>query len=113
MSADRTTSKVMGWVLAALGTFLIVLLGGLSFLVARIIAASDNPEATTRFTGSIAEGAILYGVFSLVFMLGVVAAIAGVTRIRTGKIDRRMLIPVFGVGGALLVFGEVLLLFFS
>ena len=51
MSAD-STSKVMGWVLVGLGTFLIVLMGGLSFIAARIIAGSKNPEATTRFTGS-------------------------------------------------------------
>ena len=111
MSADRTTSKAIGWALVALGTFLIVLTGGLSFLVARIIAGSKNPEATTRFTGSMAEAAAMYGVFSLVFMFGSVAAIAGVTRIRTGRIDRRMLIPVFWISGALLVFAEQLLFF--
>ena len=109
---DRATSKVIGWVLVGLGTFLIVLMGGLSFIVARIIAGSKSPEATTRFTGSIAEAAAMYGVFSLVFMFGCVAAVAGVTRIRTGEIDRRMLIPVFCVSGVLLLFAQLLLLFF-
>jgi hypothetical protein len=105
-------ARVRGWVLVFLGTFLIVLMGGLSVIVARIIAGSKNPEATTRFTGHATDALYMYGVFSLVLMFGAVAVVSGVSEIRHGKIDRRQLIPVLWICAALFVFGELLLLVF-
>jgi hypothetical protein len=105
-------SRLRGWALICLGTFLIVLMGGLSVLVAGIIAGSKNPEATTRFTGHATDALYMYGVFSLVLMFGAVAVVSGVSEIRHGKIDRRLLVPVLWTGAALLVFGEFLLLVF-
>jgi len=105
-------SRLRGWVLIGLGTFLIVLMGGISIVVAPIVAGSKNPEATTRFTGSIPEGAVMFGVFSLVAMFGAVAVVSGVSLIRYGGINRRLFVTVLWMSGALLVFTELLLIFF-
>jgi hypothetical protein len=105
-------ARVIEWVLVGLGTFLIAGIGGVCFVVARIIARSGNPESTTRFAGHAIEAAAMYGVFGLVLMFGVVTVLSGVSRIRYGKIDRRQLVPVLWMFGALLVFGELLLWIF-
>jgi hypothetical protein len=105
-------SRLRGWVLVCLGTFLILLVGGISIAVPPILADSKNPEATTRFTGSIAEAAIMFGVFSLVVMFGVVAVVSGASLVRQGEINRRLLVTVLWMSGTLLAFSELLLFFF-
>lgn len=103
--------RIFGWVLVSLGTFLVVFMAGLSVVVGRIIAGSD-PEATTRFSGSATEAAIIFGVFGVIGLFGLAAITAGASSIRHGRTNARLVGVVLAFGVALFVLGQLVVVFF-
>ena len=77
----RRAAGVLSLVLGAL------LAGGAAYLIVRIagiVARSDDPEATTRFTGAGWQLALIFGVLGYVLLHGAVAIFTGVWRLRRG-----------------------------
>ena len=111
---NRTPKQVrrLGWVLVGIGTFLVVFMAGVSLVVGRIIARSGNPEAGTRFTGDTSDAAIMFGVFGVIALFGLAAVTAGASQIRHGRTNARLVGVALALGGALFVFGQLVLLFF-
>ena len=110
---NRTPKQVrtLGWVLVGIGSFLVVFMAGLSYVVGRIIARSGNPEATTRFTGDTTDAAIMFGIFGFIALFGLLGMAAGASQIRNGKVNRRMVTVVLVLGGAIFVGAQLSLVF--
>ena len=110
---NRTKKQVrrLGWVLVGIGTFLVVFMAGLSYVVGRIIARSGNPEAGTRFTGDTSDAAIMFGIFGVIALFGLLGMVAGASQIRQGRVNRRMVTVVLVLGVAIFVGAQLSLLF--
>jgi hypothetical protein len=78
-------SRRQGWFQIVLGSFLVALMGVITFVIAGIAAGSSQPGATTRFTGSSSDLTLIYGIFAIVIAIGLLSIASGVMRIRYGK----------------------------
>jgi len=109
----RTPKQVraIGWVLVGIGTFLVIAMGGLTVVVGRVMARSGNPEATHRFTGDTADAATLFSVFGFIALFGLASAAAGVSQIRTARVDVRLLGTTLAMGAAIFVLAQLAVLF--
>ena len=96
--------------LVGLGTFLVVFMAGLSYVVGRIVTKAD-PESTTRYTGDATGVVIMFSIFGVILLFGLVGAAAGVSQIRTGRINRRMVAVVVAFGAAIFLFAQLSLIF--
>ena len=88
MEADPDPSRktrMLGWALAGIGVFIVALMGTVTFVVADIVAGSDSPGATTRFTGTPPQARGMFTLFGFVIATGLAALAAGVAQIRTGR----------------------------
>lgn len=91
---------VLGSLLAGGAACLIV-------LIAVIVARSDDPVATMRFSGSGWELALAFGALGFVLLLGVVGILMGVWQVRHGRRNLRLvrvvmvLYVIFWVGAML------------
>jgi hypothetical protein len=104
--------KVLGWVLLLLGAFLVVFMGSIAFLVARIIAGTDEPGATTRFDGGPKEVAMIFGIFGLVLAFGFTSMVAGFWQVWYGRRNKRLVWVILGIAVSLLVIGELIQILF-
>ena len=109
---NRTPNQVrrLGWVLVGLGAFLVVFMSGLSYVVGRIVTRAD-PESTTRYTGDATGVVIMFSIFGVILLFGLLGAAAGVSQIRSGRINRRMVGVVVVFGAAIFVFAQLSLIF--
>ena len=82
-------SLVLGALLAGGAAYLIVLIAG-------IVARSDDPGATTRFSGTGWQLALVYGVLGYVLLHGAVAVFMGVWTLRRGRRSPRLVRVVMG-----------------
>jgi len=80
--------RMLGWVLAGTGIFLVVLMGTITFFVADIVANSGTPGATTRFTGTPAQARGMFILFGVVIVTGLAALVAGIAQIRSGRLNK-------------------------
>ena len=94
---------ILGWMLLVLGTFLVVVMGGLGIYLGQLIAQSGAPGSGTRFTGGPNDVAMIVAVFGLVISFGIAAMAGGAWQIKYGKPNRKLMIAMFLVAGILVV----------
>lgn len=100
--------KILGWVLLVLGTFLVVVMGGLGIYLGQLIAQSGKPGSGTRFTGGPNDVAIIMAVFGLVIAFGISTMVGGIWQIKYGKPNRKLMVLMFLVAGILLVIASAI-----
>ena len=108
----RGQVRALGWVLLALGAFLVLFMGGITVLVAGIIANANVPGSTNRFKGDSKQMAIMFGLFGLVIAFGFASLVAGASQIRHGRRNKSLVKVVLGIFVAIVVVGELVFLFF-
>jgi magnesium-transporting ATPase (P-type) len=84
------TVRALGWVLVVLGGLLSAFMAWLFVYFTRLIAHSDDPGATTRFTGTASDATFAYGVFGVVLALGLTFVLAGVWQIVYGRRNKKI-----------------------
>lgn len=82
--------RALGWMLIVIGAGLTGGMAYLIVLIARIIQGSDDPDATTRFTGTPAQAAMTFGILGVVLVFGLVALAGGAWQARYGTRNRRL-----------------------
>lgn len=80
-----TRARRLGWVMAACGVFLILMMAALIGYFVWVLWNSNNPNATDRFTGGPFVGALIFALFAAVFAFGVAALTSGIWQIRHGR----------------------------
>ena len=98
--------RILGWLLLVLGTFLVVFMGALGIYLGQVIAHSDDPGATTRFTGGPEEVKFIMIVFGLVIAFGFGSMAGGIWQIKYGKPNRVLMIGIFVVAGILYLIAQ-------
>ncbi len=93
--------------LLAIGTVLVVFMGALGIYIGSIIAQTDAPGQTTRFSGGPDDVMMIIGVFGLVISFGVAAMAGGVWQIIYGKPNRILMVAMFLVAGILYVIARI------
>ncbi len=99
--------RILGWLLLVIGTGLVIFMGTLGVRLARIIAGSGDPEATTRFTGGPEVVTLIVTVFGLVISFGLASMVGGLWQIWYGKPNKKLMVVMFVVAGLLIVIGKV------
>lgn len=100
--------RIFGWFLLVLGTGLVIFMGTLGVILARIIAGSNEPGATTSFTGGPEVVTLIIVVFGLVILFGLASIASGIWQIKYGKPNKKIMVAMFVVAGLLLVLGRVI-----
>ena len=75
----------LGWVLVGIGSFLVVLITGVTISVVRTMARPES-EPGSHFTGTHADALTMLRVFGMLIAMGLLSIGTGVWQIRT---DRR------------------------
>lgn len=104
--------KVLGWVLLLLGTFLVLFMGVITFVVAGIISRTGAPGSTTSFNGGPKEMLMIFGIFGLVLTFGLTSMVAGFWQVKYGRRNKRLVVVMLGIAVALAVVGELVQVLF-
>lgn len=75
--------------------------------LAQLMAQSDRPGATERFTGGFWDKVFVFGILGTVFAFGCASLAAGIWQIWFGKRNLRILQLVLLLAGAFLVIGAI------
>ena len=102
-----TTLRVLGGVLVGLGSLLMGGMAVLSFVMYGLIQASRDPRATTKFTGSESDIVFMYGIFALVFFIGLTAFAAGIWQLIFGKRNLVLVWIMLGLGAIFFIVGTI------
>lgn len=102
-----TTVRWLGWLLIVLGSFLVIFMGGIAFMVTNMIAQSDEPDATSRFTGGPEMLLFMYGIFGFVILFGLVALAGGIWQVKYGKRNKKLAYLIFALGIIFVIIGWV------
>lgn len=97
--------RALGAVLVVLGTLLMGGMAVLSWMMYGVIQSSSDPRASTRFTGSESDMMFMFGIFALVFFIGLTAFLAGVWQLIFGKRNLWLVWIILGLGGIFFVIG--------
>lgn len=95
----------LGWVLLSCGIFLVGFMAYLMVLIAGIMRRSDNPRATTRFTGDSSDAAMIFAILGLVLLFGAGCVAAGAWQIRYGTRNLKLVRVVLVLGAIFYVIG--------
>jgi hypothetical protein len=106
-----TQIKRLGIVMAALGGFLILFIGGIAVVVTGIILQSDDPNASSRFTGGPGVLIFMYGIFALVMMFGVTGLAAGIFQIKHGRRNTKLVQVILVLAGIFMAAGTLAQIF--
>ena len=85
-----------------------IFMGGLSIIIAGIIAGSGQPVNTTRFTGGPEAVLLISVVFSLVIAFGVASIASGAWQIWFGKPNLKVMVIMFLIAGVLFVIANAI-----
>jgi hypothetical protein len=99
--------RILGGLLIAIGTFLVVSMSILGLYLGSIISNSDDPGATTRFTGGTQDVMFIVAIFGLVIAFGLASIAGGIWQIVYGKPNRKVIVAVFVIAGILYVISRV------
>ncbi|MBL8174655.1 MAG: hypothetical protein JNK48_08295 [Bryobacterales bacterium] len=77
--------RTIGWVLIGLGAFLTIFMVWIAAVIIGVMIHSDDPNATTRFTGGPAMKAFTLGIFGLVIAFGLLCILNGAWQVRYSK----------------------------
>ena len=100
--------RILGWLLLVIGAGLVIFMGTLAVILGQIIASSEEPGATTRFTGGPEAVTLIVTVFGLVISFGLASMAGGVWQIWYGKPNKKIMVGMFVVAGLLLVIGKAI-----
>ena len=95
--------RILGGLLIVIGTFLVVSMSILGLYLGSIISNSDDPGATTRFTGGTQDVMFIVAIFGLVIAFGLASIAGGIWQIIYGKPNRKVIVAVFVIAGILYV----------
>jgi hypothetical protein len=84
--------RILGWVLVVLGLFLVIFMSGLGIMLASIIVQSDQPGATSRFTGGPQDILFIVAIFGFVIAFGLATIVGGAWQIWYGKPNRKLMV---------------------
>ena len=89
----RTAAQArrLGWFQIVLGTFLVALMGLITYVVSRAVLESGRPGAGVTYTGTRSDLMFAYGIFAVVTAIGVVSIAGGIMTIRYGKTNKLIL----------------------
>lgn len=82
--------RALGWVLVVLGSILAIGMAALSVTMARVVAGSGEPGATTTYTGSAEQMGVMFTLFAFVGVFGIVSMVVGGWQVRTGRQNPRL-----------------------
>lgn len=99
--------RALGGVLVALGGLLMAGMTVLSVVMAGVIANSNDPKATTRFTGSESDMVFMFSVFGLVFFFGLAAVSAGLWQLIFGRRNLLFIWVMLGLGIVFFIIGNI------
>jgi len=100
--------RTLGWLLLVIGTFLVLFMGTLGIYLGSIISGSNEPGATTRFTGGPDDVAFIVLIFGLVISFGIASIAGGIWQIKYGKPNRILMVAMFLVAGILFVIARAI-----
>ena len=103
--------RILGWILLALGAFLVIFMGTLGIYLGKIISQTGESKSTTRFTGGPQDVALIVTVFGLVIAFGVASMTGGIWQIVYGKPNRKLMVAMFLVAGILVVIARAIEVF--
>ncbi|HKO43485.1 MAG TPA: hypothetical protein VJU84_09350 [Pyrinomonadaceae bacterium] len=95
--------RILGGLLLVIGTFLVVFMSILGVYLGSIISNSNDPGATTRFTGGPQDVMFIVVIFGLVIAFGLASIAGGIWQIIYGKPNRKVIVGVFVIAGILYV----------
>lgn len=102
---------MLGWVLVVLGTVLVVFMGGLGIILGGIIAGTNQPGSTSRFTGGPEVVLFIVVIFGLVILFGLVSMATGAWQIWYGKPNTMLRVIMIVVAGLLFLIGSTVSFF--
>lgn len=100
--------RILGGLLLLIGTVLVLFMTGLGIYLGSIISQSNDPGATTRFTGDSQDVMFIAAIFGLVISFGLASIIGGIWQIIYGKPNRKIMVVVFVIAGILFVIGRAI-----
>jgi len=90
---STTQVRVLGWVQAILGLFLISIMGILTYkLGPSLIHPGVDLEGHSRFNGTEQQGKLVLALFSTVMLFGLISLTGGVIQIKSGRRSRWIVI---------------------
>lgn len=104
--SKTSTVRRLGWVLAVLGGLLAAFMAWLTYVVAGLMARSDEPGAGARFTGDSTDAAFIYGIFGVVLALSVTFVLAGIWQIVYGRRNKWLVLVALVLAGVFWAVGE-------
>jgi hypothetical protein len=108
-----STIRILGVVMIALGGFLITTMAVISLWAYNLIQQSSAPGTSARFTGTKNQMLMMFGVFGLVTLFGVVALVTGLWQLIFGKRNKLLTWVVLGLGAVFVIGGLAFNTFFS
>jgi hypothetical protein len=111
----RPTSaiRVLGVVMIALGGFLIAAMAVISLWVYNLAQQSSASGVTSRFTGTKNQMLMMFGIFGLVILFGIVSLITGLWQLVFGKRNKTLTWVVLGLGVIFVIGGLAVSNFFG
>ena len=91
-----------------IGTILVLFMTGLGVYLGSIISNSNDPGATTRFTGGPQDVMFIVVIFGLVISFGLASIGGGIWQLIYGKPNRKIMVAVFVIAGILFVIGRAI-----
>jgi hypothetical protein len=104
----RGEIRILGGVLAALGAFLVVVMGAITIWSAGMITNSGKPGSTSRFTGTKDQMYMMFAIFGFVLLFGFTSLVAGLWQLVFGKRNMILIYVILGLGVLFFVGGTLL-----
>ena len=100
--------RILGGLLVVIGTILVLFMTGLGVYLGSIISNSNDPGATTRFTGGPQDVMFIVVIFGLVISFGLASIGGGIWQLIYGKPNRKIMVAVFVIAGILFVISRAI-----
>ena len=96
--------RVLGVMLIVIGIFLTLMMGGLAVFFAGLMLHVGVPESTGNFTGTPEQAAIIFGLFGVIFAMGLTSIVGGIYQVRHGKRNVKVQIFTFILVALVIIF---------
>lgn len=102
-----TEIRTLGGVLAALGAFLVVMMGAITFFAIGLVSQSGKTGTGARFSGTKDQMYIMFGIFGFVLLFGFTSLVAGLWQLLFGRRNMMLIYIILGLGVIFLVGGTI------